>query len=88
MKFLRLIRQRFSIQTYKVIKIITNFAKNQKNMKGEGKGLTDFALMFAAGSWAGLHIWPQKEIIHTVTAVSFLAAVAAGLFPAVLSGNR
>lgn len=88
MKFLRLIRQRFSIQTYKVIKIITNFAKNQKNMKGEGKGLTDFALMFAAGSWAGLHIGPQKEIIHTVTAVSFLAAVAAGLFPAVLSGNR
>ena len=56
-------------------------------MKDEGKGLTDYALLFTAGTWAGLHAGAGQEITYALAAISFLAAVATGMIPAA-SGRK
>ena len=57
-------------------------------MKDEGKGLTDYALLFTAGTWAGLHAGAGQEITYALAAISFLAAVATGMIPAASGRKR
>ena len=51
-------------------------------MKGEGKELTDFALMFTAGAAAGLYICSGNRPAYPAACISFFASVALALYSA------
>ena len=53
-------------------------------MKGEGKELTDFALLFTAGAAAGLFMAPEYGQAHTAAVISFFASVSLALYPALI----
>lgn len=53
-------------------------------MKGEGKELTDFALLFTAGAAAGLFRAPEYGQAHAAAVISFFASVSLALYPALI----